>query len=248
MEIKHHLTFEKLAVILPLGAAACFACSAVYLFGEVLGFGEIGMLWLFTFTDVATTAVPMTMFVISLVLLAIALSFAVDMPLQNIRKTRENPRLSSLVGIVIVYCILIAMSVYGAISGRIPTLLCITAIIVPIPVTFAIGVWTNISERHLSSSAKTGGYVCIIALVAALAAGFSDGWIGAHSHRIIVVETTASSLPTHAAIAIDRGMVLLEPFGYTLLPWSEVKSVMHIDHPENLRGLVKATAGSHSPP
>ncbi len=218
---------ERLLLFVPLLAAAAFSCSATYYLGTFIGIGRADMLRLLTFSDVVNGAVPLGLLMLPGVALGVMVIGQVDRPVRKVAQKIGHPAAAKTLHIGAIFIFTIVSSLVLLSLGWISWWIAIALSGFPGSLMVINKVWFRLSERVPKEICILGAFTTL-ALWGAFTAGAMGSYTTSNSGMLQVVETSSAHYATRYSVELERGVLMLEPFGFQLIPWAEVKSMMAI--------------------
>ena len=217
--------WERMAIILPLAVAGAFCLSGAYLVGITIGLQRQSVIALFTVADTVNSALPIAALFMGVSLLGLG-------PLETtIKIGSERGGTAALISAGVSLCLsMIGLASFAAFQGLISWYSAAFVVIVPILMWGISRIWINFAISRVPADVAILMNFLILGLILSISIGASQAYIKARTGSIVVVTTSDGvTLPSHYALSIERGVVLLEPFGYSLVPWDHGRSVMWIE-------------------
>jgi len=217
------IPWERAAVFISLIAAASFVCSAAFVLGTLYGINRVEVVALLTFADVANNAIAMT----AIISVIMATSYIFSRPLIWIDrklwpKQKTSPLFWVVIALLLVAPLILVWVHYFTWKDYV--------FLIGFGLSFygSLAIWHRLTKTKLPKELRLLGAYYLMCLISASGLGVLSGETALKGDELMVVQTKDSTLPAAAAFTLERGVILVEPFGYEFVPWSEVKSLMSI--------------------
>lgn len=229
------ISWERAAVFIPLAAAAAFICSAAHMAGNVMGLGASGLMKFFTFSDVVNESIPFFCIATPCVAIALWTVRQTDQPILFVAKKLNQPRFAHRARIGVAYGFAFVGGLMLASMGLIPWWSAIGALALPLAFKFCLQAWDKLASAHLPDEIVVLGALSLGFLWGSFVTGGLWGFLAINGKGLVSVQKEDGYLVSRATVDLEKGLAVTHPFGFTLLPWGEVKSVMVISNEQRVQ-------------